>query len=463
MKTTGINNTSLMQRLLTLVLLPMFLTQLLSIYIVYHRHLERTLREDIRISVKNIESANKYFNEQKKKQNFQPENIISKLNSLSQFDVKYTVNTVISEKDVIKKKKERNKLYSEPKVELNNVILNTFDEKTGLYKDKSGNFVLEIQKNNDVLSFIIDKKIFSNHNLYLIILWNFVSFLFVGGIAIIFVKNQIRSINQLKDFANDFSYLEKDDTYYKPAGAKEIREMGVAFLNMVKKWKFFLNSRTMMLAQISHDLRTPLTRMKLETEFLEDKESRETFKKDLNEMEKIINEYILFAKGETNNDYLDINIKSFFNNILDDYSRSNYKNIKLNFNLKTEICSVKYDSFKRAINNIVNNALKYRKKYILITIITNNNNLIIRIEDDGKGVSEEQIAVIQRPFISLNSKDAKNINTQSNGLGLSIVKQIVLSHKGKISFGKSKSLGGFLVNISLPLHNKQKKEENEDI
>ena len=201
-----------------------------------------------------------------------------------------------------------------------------------------------------------------------------------------------------------------------------------------------------MLAQISHDLRTPLTRMKLQVEFIEDEETANFFKQDLEEMEKMINEYFLFAKGEMENDFKQVNIQNFFDEIINDYKRSGYI-ININYNLKIKGTYLKIDSFKRCINNLINNALKYYKKNITSKVKTTKNTMIINIEDDGCGIPEEFINKVKVPFFKIN----KNEKSKNVGLGLSIVQNVINMHKGKIIFKESKDFGGLNVELNIPI------------
>ncbi|MDR1494441.1 MAG: HAMP domain-containing histidine kinase [Rickettsiales bacterium] len=308
--------------------------------------------------------------------------------------------------------------------------------------------VIDILKPNSVLEYRVSKNNIFIPRVNLLIFWNAISFLAIAAIAFIFVKNQVRSIKLLKDFANDFSYLEKENINFKPTGAREIREVGWAFLNVVRKMRNLMNARTTMLAQISHDLRTPLTRMKLQLEFMNDEEIAVPLRQDLEEMEKMINEYLLFAQGIVEGSHSLVDIRQFFSSIVDDYRRSNYKNIFLKFDMGgVDKVFLKIDSFRRSVNNIVNNSLKYRQKKIEISVRTNDSSLIIMIDDDGRGLEKDLLRKVRRPFYS-TGKDSDGNNF---GLGLSVVQHVVDMHRGKVYFGKSRTLGGLSVTMTIPI------------
>jgi two-component system osmolarity sensor histidine kinase EnvZ len=304
-----------------------------------------------------------------------------------------------------------------------------------------------VPKSEGVLEYRINKSSILIPRVNLLIFWNAISFLVIAAIAFVFVKNQIRSIELLKSFANDFSYLEKDNSSFKPTGAKEIREVGWAFLNVVRKMRNLMNARTTMLAQISHDLRTPLTRIKLQIEFINDEDIVIPLRQDLEEMERMINEYLLFSRGIVEGNYNLTDIRQFFSGIVDDYRRSDYRNIFINFDLRGgDKVFLKVDSFRRCINNILNNSIRYRRKVIDISVKTNDSSLVVVVDDDGSGLEKDALKKIRKPFYSTEGDGDGNF-----GLGLSVVQHVVDMHRGKVYFGRAKTLGGMSVSMTIPL------------
>ena len=184
---------------------------------------------------------------------------------------------------------------------------------------------------------------------------------------------------------------------------------------------------------------------KSEIEFIEDENMKNDIKKDIEEMQRMINEYLMFAKGENDDILEEVDIFDFFNGIVKDYKRSGYSDILLETNITYDKIKIKKNLFKRAINNIVNNSLKYAKK-ISIYVSSNKNCMHVVLEDNGPGVSEEMYKNVTKPFFRISGND-KGANV---GLGLAITKNIVYKHRGKISFGKSQKLGGFRVDIDMP-------------
>ena len=441
-----ISPTTLMSRFMLMVLLPMFLLQLASFYIFSQRYWDRVSRSNIDNLIKEIVDI-----EEKYKKCLEPKcsryKFLININLSKRMEVSITNNDTeknrINFKDYKKYIIFRPTAYLRSKLKETNLFVTDFS-------NESNNYKISILVDKDILMFNIDKNYIIVSRINLMIFWNVLAFLIIGLISYFFVKNQVKSIKNLKNFANDFSYLEKDNLDFKPTGADEIREVGFAFLNLVKKMKSLISSRTTMLAQISHDLRTPVTRMKLQTELLDDNEIAGFFKQDLNEMEKMINEYLSFAKGEIIGNYELTNIIDFFDEIIFEYKRSGYKNIRAFYDIQDKNVYIRKDLFKRCINNLINNSLRYRVSNIHINVKTRKTRLIVAVEDDGSGLSTDLLKKIKKSYYHHVNKDSKR---NSTGLGLSIVEHIIDMHNGKIHFTKSRKLGGLCVILLIPIRN----------
>ncbi|MBO4956710.1 MAG: hypothetical protein J6C50_02645 [Rickettsiales bacterium] len=427
-------------RFVLIVLLPLFLMQIAFFIIFFNRYWDTTLTQNIDLLSNEIFILNTKYDELYS-QNINKNIIIDKLNIFTNNKINFIKNT-----DISNNTNYNDYFIKTPLKQLTNKLQTLNINNINLYKTSNEYYNIEIEKEDGFLVFTIQKDRIFIKRIDLILFWNITAFCIISTIALLFIKNQVRSIKKLEKFANDFSYLEKDNSNFKPTGAKEIREMGEAFIKLVKRIRQLIFTRTTMLAQISHDLRTPLTRMKLQAEFIEDEETANFFKQDLEEMEKMINEYLLFAKGEMENDFKQVNIQNFFNEIINDYKRGGYI-ININYNLKIRGTYLKIDSFKRCINNLINNALKYYKKNITIKVKTTKNTMIINIEDDGCGIPEEFINKVKVPFFKIN----KNEKSKNVGLGLSIVQNVINMHKGKIIFKESKDFGGLNVELNIPI------------
>ena len=261
------------------------------------------------------------------------------------------------------------------------------------------------------------------------------------SIAIIFLKNQTRPIIKLAQASEKFGRGEKIEKF-RPSGALEIRKAGFEFDRMRKRIQRHLNQRSEMLSGISHDLRTPLTRMKLQLSFLKDKEISKKLSEDVDEMDKMLGEYLQFARSDANDKTETFDIVILINQIIKKYNNKN-----IHFENKEKIYfDGRKDLIQRCINNLINNSEKYGEK-ILIKLQTFKSNIIIIVEDDGPGIDEKEYENVFKPFYKIDKSRAET--KSSVGLGLSITSDIIKSHGGEISLGKS-DMGGLKVKIFLP-------------
>ena len=273
-------------------------------------------------------------------------------------------------------------------------------------------------------------------------LWITVPAIIVVIISLIFLKNQTRPITNLARVAEKFGKGEEIDEF-KPSGAAEIRQAGYEFDKMRKRIIRHLNQRSEMLSGISHDLRTPLTRMKLQVAFIKDKGLANKLTEDINEMEKMLNEYLQFTSSSYSEKDEQFDLANLISEIV---TRYNNKNISTNISSRIYINGRK-NLIKRCINNLIDNSIKYANK-VFIELKKNNNNIFIKIEDDGPGIPEKEFENVFKPFYKIDKgrADAKS----SVGLGLSIASDIIKSHGGNIKLEKS-PMNGLGVKIFLPV------------
>ena len=197
-----------------------------------------------------------------------------------------------------------------------------------------------------------------------------------------------------------------------------------------------------MLSGISHDLRTPLTRLKLQLAMMDKKDTAKKMALDIDEMEKMLNDYLQYAKSQSEEDYVDININNMLDDILKNYESSKYE---LNANDNITIQGRK-NLIRRSISNVIENGLSYSKK-IFIELKKSVGNVVITIEDNGPGIPKKEYENVFKPFYRIDK--SRSLNKSGVGLGLSISQDIVKSHGGNISLSESKHKG-LLVKISLP-------------
>jgi two-component system osmolarity sensor histidine kinase EnvZ len=261
-------------------------------------------------------------------------------------------------------------------------------------------------------------------------------------ISLIFLKNQTRPITNLARAAERFGKGEELEEF-RPSGAMEIRQAGHEFEMMRKRILRHLNQRNEMLSGISHDLRTPLTRMKLQIAFIEDKDLANKLAEDINEMEKMLNEYLQF----TSSSYIEKNEMFNLSELIDQVvNKYNNKNIENDLIPRVYINGRK-NLINRCLNNIIDNALKYGGK-VKIKLHKKNTNLFITIDDDGPGIPNKEHENVFKPFYKIDKGRADS--KSSVGLGLSIASDIIRSHGGSITLDKSK-MNGLSVKIFLPV------------
>ena len=301
---------------------------------------------------------------------------------------------------------------------------------------------LRIKYKSGYFKFLIPKDRVTSSSARIFALWITVPAIIMVLISLIFLKNQTRPIIKLAQAAAKFGRGEEVEEF-KPSGASEIRQAGYEFDRMRKRIKRHLNQRSEMLSGISHDLRTPLTRMKLQIAFIKDKKLGDKISEDINEMEKMLNEYLQF----TSSSYLEkdeqFNLSDLMIEIVEKY---NNENISLDIIPRIYISGRK-NLIKRSINNLLENAIKYAGK-VFIEVNKSNNNLFIKIEDDGPGIPENEYDNVFKPFYKIDKGRAES--KSSVGLGLSITSDIIRSHGGNIKLEKS-AMSGLTVKIFLPL------------
>jgi len=301
---------------------------------------------------------------------------------------------------------------------------------------------INIKHNNGYFEFFIPKDRVTGTSARLFALWITLPALLMITIAIIFLKNQTRPIVNLAKAAERFGKGENIDEY-RPSGALEIRQAGLEFDKMRKRIIRHLNQRSEMLSGISHDLRTPLTRLKLQLSFIKDEELSKKMSLDIDEMEKMLNEYLQF----TSSSYLEKD-ETFDISELIESTINKYNNINISKELIPRVyMNGRKNLIQRSLSNIIDNSIKYAKK-ISIKLSKNNNNIIITIDDDGLGIPENEYQNVFKPFYKLDK--GRGDSRSSVGLGLSITSDIIKSHGGNIILEKS-PLNGLKVKIFLPL------------
>ena len=307
------------------------------------------------------------------------------------------------------------------------------------YKEK---IVLKINYKNGILQFLIPKTRVTNTSARIFALWITLPAFLLIFIAILFLKNQTRPIVNLAKAAEKFGKGEPVEEF-RPSGALEIRMAAYEFNRMRTRITKQLKQRSEMLSGISHDLRTPLTRLKLQLAFLKDTEISKKMSDDIDEMEKMLNEYLQFSKSQFNENTETFQLNGFLKDTINKYNSNKiifHDNEKIYFDGRI-------NSLRRSINNLIDNALRYGNK-VDVSLNKSMNNIHIFVDDNGSGIEKKERINVFKPFYKIDK--SRNETKSSVGLGLSIASDIIKSHGGNISLEKS-PYNGLRVKISLPL------------
>ncbi len=300
---------------------------------------------------------------------------------------------------------------------------------------------LRIKYKNGILQIFFPKHKIAPSSARIFALWITLPGLLLILIAMVFLKNQTRPIVNLAKAAEKFGKGESTKGF-APSGAQEIRQAGYEFDRMRKRITIHLNQRSEMLSGISHDLRTPLTRLKLQLAMLTQQDLAKKMSDDIEEMERMLNEYLEFAQYQKSEKTKLMNLNYVIKDIVKKYEGKQI-NIFLEENPEMDI---RPNSIKRCLINLIDNALVYGQK---IEIFTKKmmNNMVILIDDDGPGIPESEYQNVLKPFYRIDK--SRGQNKSGVGLGLSIANDIIRSHGGNISLEKS-PLNGLRVKVSLP-------------
>ena len=300
---------------------------------------------------------------------------------------------------------------------------------------------IKIKSENEVIEFLVPKEMVSASSVRLFVLWTTLPSLILVLIALVFLKNQTRPLVRLAKAAERFGKGDYVNDF-RPSGAAEIRKAAYEFDRMAKRINRHLNQRSEMLSGISHDLRTPLTRLKLQLAMIKEKDVSKNMSKDIDEMEGMLNDYLQFAKTQAKENTSTINLSNLFIEIKKDLKSENLNLI----NSEETILKGRVSSLKRCFENVINNGLTYGKK-VYVSLHKSSNRVIVNIEDDGPVIAEDQYKNVFKPFFRLDK--SRSLNKSGVGLGLAIVEDIINSHGGNIQLGKSQ-YKGLQVKISLP-------------
>lgn len=424
-------------RTMLLIFIPLILVQVVSIIAFFDGNWSKVGR---RLS-DNL-SNNMAFVVRLSEQNPQSfEQIQTLAQNVYALDVEYFDN---SEKiDVLSKASRRNKIMTgffedALKQDFSNAVTHMY------LTDKNNTLLTFIDTQNGLFQFKTSVKNIFSTSIFGFIAWMIGTSLLLFVVSGLFLRIQARSIKQLAEAAEDFG--KGINTPFKPYGSSEVRKAGIAFTKMKERINRQISERTQMLAGVSHDLRTPLTRMKLQLAMMPKNDENKEFLDDIAEMEKMLDGYLAFVSGEGGEPNTFVDMNELIMSILNKF-RNSKAFIRYSTNDQVSAIQGREQALKRALTNIISNAFYYGKT-VAVKLESNNNKLEISVEDDGPGIPKDKREEVFKAFYRIEG--SRNKETGGVGLGLSIAKDVIVSHGGTIELGDSE-LGGLKVLVSIPL------------
>ena len=306
---------------------------------------------------------------------------------------------------------------------------------------------LRVQLKDGVLRLSVPRARVDASNADIFILWTVGSSLVLIAIAVLFLRNQVKPIERLAYAAESFG-KGRAVSGFKPSGATEVRRAANAFLQMRERIDRFVQQRTDMLAGISHDLKTPLTRMRLQLAMMPKDADTEAIAGDIAEMERMLNEYLEFARGEGDAASEPADLAALAAEAVADAERAHNAVGRIALNVAEPLTvAVKRNALKRCLMNLIDNALKYGSR-VQVALRRSGRMVELIVEDDGPGIAEERREEAFRPFHRLD--EGRNLQAGGVGLGLAIARDIARAHGGDVRLERS-SLGGLRAVIRLPI------------
>ncbi|MFP6760802.1 MAG: ATP-binding protein [Rhodospirillales bacterium] len=311
-------------------------------------------------------------------------------------------------------------------------------------KSLDNHLIVSIQLQEGVFEVILNRKRLFSSTTYIFVLWMVGTSMILFGVATIFMRNQVKPIRRLAAAADELG-KGRDAPNLKPEGAREIRQAAAAFIAMRDRIQRQITQRTDMLAGVSHDLRTPLTRMKLQLEMVKDSSDTAALKDDVVEMEHMVEGYLAFARGEGFETPKPTNIAHILGDVVVFAKRRGAE-----IDLHTEgqfVVPVRQNAFKRCINNLLDNADRHAT-HVSIRTGKRGDAIEITVDDDGPGIPKHLRDEAFKPFFRLD--ESRNPETGGVGLGLTIARDIIRGHGGDIILSDSPS-GGLRARLTLPI------------
>lgn len=424
---------SLFGRVLLIIVLPVAIMQIVVAYIFFNAHwatVTATLSDSM---AANVSMAVELYKEEPSAEK------ASELNEL----MKPMALSVALREDKHFLTAQRRSLFSILDKTLQNSLSNNLDDPFWFDTTRYSNFIdIRVKVDEGTLTFIAARERVFARTGFVFIFWLVLASLLLTLVSILFIRNQARPISRLAAAADAFG-KGQDIADFKPSGAAEVRLAGQSFLKMRRRISRFMEQRTRMLAGVSHDLRTPLTRLNLHLAMQDDNDETRAARADVKDMENMLNGYLDFARGQVDEESSEVELIAFIESVA---AKTGVDKDSLNFNGDRTV-RIKPGAMTRALTNIISNSQKYGNSITLTSRFT-ETSVSLTIDDDGPGIPEENYSDVFKPFHRLDT--ARNQNIDGTGLGLSIARDIIRNHGGKIKLGPS-SLGGLKVSIELPV------------
>lgn len=318
-----------------------------------------------------------------------------------------------------------------------------------LTEDEDANILIRVKMEGQVVNITVSRKRLVSSTTYIFIMWMVGTAVLLMAIAVIFLRNQTRPIARLAGVMDAFG-KGLEEPGFKPQGADEVRRAGHAFLHMKHRLERQISARMEMLAGISHDLRTPLTRLKLQLEMLgpAQQEAAQDMRRDVVDMEHMIAEYLDFVRGEGMEEPQLQNVEACVRDILSRYTGQDVT-LAVQDGAGQAEAYLRPQVFRRALSNIIDNALRYGKGECRISLLKKRQHVEICVDDRGPGIARGKREEVFRPFFRLDQ--SRNQHTGGVGLGLTISRDIIHAHGGDILLQDNPAGEGLRVQIRLPL------------
>ena len=444
---------SLFGRSLMIITISALIVQIVSIYVFYYSHLDVISKHMARSVIAQMVFVKNSVNKPGYK------SLLKDLSDNTGMKFSFENNRWLKTRKIADSGWRKSKIYKyidpiiDPynrfKLELEANNLKPFQIFTdGDFKDQ---ITVKVQTSSGVLSFDIPIKKITSSTGYVFTFWMIFTVIITSFISIIFFRNQTRFLKNLSDIAEKFG-RGQDVPNPRPNGSLEMRSLTISFIKMKERVMRQISQRTDMLSSVSHDLRTPLTRMRLQIEMMPKSQEIEELKSDISDMEKLINEYLDFARSDDKEKFNIVKINKFFVEKIINYYKKMNINIAYNSTIDIDLeVPLKKLAFTRALKNFINNSIRYADNIYIHSFVI-NNNLIIEIEDDGPGIPQKERDNVFKPFYRIdNARNLDNSSAdQGAGLGMAIALDAITSHGGRIVLEDSHKYGGLKVKIFIP-------------